>query len=93
MLVLTRRQGESIRIGNDIIVTVIEVRGGQVRIGVQAPRAIQVHRSEVYEQVSRENEAAVASAAEAASVLRQTQRASLKRDGPTKSESSRPDPS
>ena len=43
MLVLTRRPGESIVIGQDIIITVIEIKGGQVRIGIDAPREVQVH--------------------------------------------------
>ena len=64
MLVLTRRTGESIVIGNDIVVTVLEVRHDQVRIGIDAPRSVQVHREEVFNQVLRENTAAVASAAD-----------------------------
>jgi len=64
MLVLTRRTGESIVIGNDIVVTVLEVRHDQVRIGIDAPRTVQVHREEVFAQVMRENTAAVASAAD-----------------------------
>jgi carbon storage regulator len=69
MLVLTRRQGESIVIGGDIVITVIEVRSGQVRIGIDAPRHVQVHREEVYEQVKQENRAAVASSQQAKTVL------------------------
>lgn len=70
MLVLTRRTGESIVIGNDVVVTVLEVRGDQVRIGIDAPRAVQVHREEVYRAVERENAAAVAAAARARELLR-----------------------
>lgn len=62
MLVLTRRAGESIVIGNNVVVTVLEVRGDQVRVGVDAPRSIQVHREEVYLKVQEANAAAVASA-------------------------------
>lgn len=69
MLVLTRRTGESIVIGNDIVVTVLEVRHDQVRIGIDAPRTVQVHREEVFNQVLRENTAAVASAADRANPL------------------------
>lgn len=69
MLVLTRRTGESIVIGNDIVVTVLEVRHDQVRIGIDAPRSVQVHREEVFNQVLRENTAAVASAADRANPL------------------------
>jgi carbon storage regulator len=69
MLVLTRRTGESIVIGNDIVVTVLEVRHDQVRIGIDAPRSVQVHREEVFAQVMEENTAAVASAADLANPL------------------------
>lgn len=69
MLVLTRRTGESIVIGNDIVVTVLEVRHDQVRIGIDAPRSVQVHREEIFAQVMQENTAAVASAADLANPL------------------------
>lgn len=49
MLVLTRRSNQSIMIGTDIVVTVLEVRGEQVRIGIKAPREVEVHREEVFE--------------------------------------------
>lgn len=58
MLILTRKIGESIVIADDIVVTVIESSGEQVRLGVDAPRHIAVHREEVYTQITRENEAA-----------------------------------
>ena len=51
MLVVTRRAGQAIRIGHDIIVSVQEVNGKQVRIGVDAPRDVPVHREEVYERI------------------------------------------
>ena len=51
MLVLTRRGGESVRIGDDITVTVLEDRGRQVRIGIDAPKEITVHREEVHERI------------------------------------------
>lgn len=51
MLVLTRRANQSIMIGSDVVVTVLEVRGDQVRIGITAPRSIEVHREEVFEQL------------------------------------------
>lgn len=62
MLVLTRRQGESIVVGQNIVITVVEIKGGQVRIGISAPREVQVHRQEIFDQVRAENVAAVASA-------------------------------
>jgi carbon storage regulator len=55
MLVLTRKPNQSIVIGDDIELTVLEVRGDQVRIGINAPRHISVHRKEIYEQIKREN--------------------------------------
>jgi carbon storage regulator len=62
MLVLTRRIGESIRIGDDIVIRVIELQRGQVRLAIEAPRQIPVHREEVYEQVQEENRRAAAAA-------------------------------
>ncbi len=55
MLVLTRKVNQSIVIGDEIEVVVLEVRGEQVRIGVRAPRTIAVHRKEIYEQIRQEN--------------------------------------
>lgn len=62
MLVLTRKPGESIVVGNDITITVVEVRGDQVRIGIAAPRSVQVHREEVFRQIVHENTSAAAAA-------------------------------
>jgi carbon storage regulator len=52
MLILTRRNGENVRIGDDIAVTVLEVSGSQVRLGIMAPRAIAVHREEVFQRIA-----------------------------------------
>jgi len=54
MLILTRRVGETVMIGNDVTVTVLGVKGNQVRIGVNAPRDVAVHREEIYERIKRE---------------------------------------
>lgn len=70
MLVLTRKVGEAIVIGNDVVVTVLEVRGGQIRIGIDAPRSLAVHRAEIYRQVTAENQAAVAGAVDGAEAAR-----------------------
>ncbi len=53
MLVLTRRAGQSIMIGHDVVITVLEIRGDQVRLGIQAPRSVEVHREEVFLEVTR----------------------------------------
>lgn len=52
MLILTRRSGESIMIGDSIMVKVLGTRGGQVKIGVEAPKDVQVHRQEIYERIA-----------------------------------------
>ena len=58
MLVLSRQRDQSIVIGDDIEITIVDVRGDKVRIGINAPRHVSVHRKEVYEAIRRENEAA-----------------------------------
>jgi carbon storage regulator len=58
MLILTRRVGETVMIGDDVTVTVLGVKGNQVRVGVNAPKNIAVHREEIYERIKREEEQA-----------------------------------
>ena len=58
MLVFTRKKGESLVIGNETEVTILNISGGSVKIGITAPRHISVHRQEVYEAIRRENMAA-----------------------------------
>jgi carbon storage regulator len=57
MLVLSRHRDESIIIGDDIVVTIVDIRGDKVRLGIQAPTEIPVHRQEVYEAIQRERAA------------------------------------
>jgi carbon storage regulator len=57
MLILTRRAGETVMIGNDVTITVLGVKGNQVRIGINAPRDIAVHREEIYERIQSEKNA------------------------------------
>lgn len=63
MLILSRKINEKIKIGDDITLTIIEVRGDQVKIGVEAPKHVKVFRQEVFEAIQEENRAAAVSAA------------------------------
>ena len=56
MLILTRRVGESVVIGDEVTVTVLGVKGNQVRIGVNAPKSVSVHREEIFDRIKREGE-------------------------------------
>ena len=56
MLILTRRVGETVMIGNEVTVTVLGVKGNQVRIGVNAPKDVAVHREEIYERIKRKQD-------------------------------------
>lgn len=67
MLILTRRVGETLMVGDDVTVTVLGVKGNQVRIGVNAPKDVAVHREEIYDRIRKENEAGSARANNGAS--------------------------
>lgn len=72
MLILTRRKGEVIQIGPNIEITIAEIRGDQVKIGIQAPKNIEIHRKEVYLQIQAENEAASEAIADLFTLLPKT---------------------
>ncbi|HVC30710.1 MAG TPA: carbon storage regulator CsrA [Steroidobacteraceae bacterium] len=57
MLILTRRVGETVMIGDDVTITVLGVKGNQVRVGINAPKSVAVHREEIYERIKREHAA------------------------------------
>jgi carbon storage regulator len=59
MLILTRRVGESVMIGDDVTITVLGVKGNQVRVGINAPKNVAVHREEIYERIKREQQGEV----------------------------------
>ena len=55
MLILTRKLGEKINIGDDITITLVEIKGTQVKLGIEAPKTIEIHRQEIYERIREEN--------------------------------------
>jgi carbon storage regulator len=81
VLVLTRRANQSIMIGHEIVVTVLEVRGDQVRLGIKAPRSIDVHREEIFAQLQQANRDAVRSTAEGLESLDDLPRGAQDREG------------
>ena len=77
MLILTRKLGERITIGNDIVISLLEIKGSQVKLGIEAPKGISIHRQEIYERIRRENlisSAVTASDLSEAATLLQTNR-------------------
>ena len=55
MLILTRKLGERINIGDDIIITLLEIKGAQVKLGIDAPKSVGIHRHEIYERIRKES--------------------------------------
>ena len=74
MLVLSRRIGESVVIGDDITVTVLEVRGDVVRVGIDAPRSVRVHRAELLAELASSNQESASPSADAVASLAQALR-------------------
>jgi carbon storage regulator len=62
MLVLSRKKGQSIMIGHDIEISIIDVQGEQIRLGINAPRSVTIHRKEVFEEIIQENKQAASTA-------------------------------
>ena len=85
MLVLTRKLGESIRIGDNVIVKIVDLDGRHVKLGIEAPRSIAVNREEIYERIQKENRAASAtqdqSVQNIAEALRQGKKAAPRETG------------
>jgi carbon storage regulator len=69
MLILTRKVGETVRIGDSITVTVVQMNDGQVKLGIDAPKAITVHRGEVYDRIKAENKEAANASVENTKLL------------------------
>jgi carbon storage regulator len=80
MLVLTRRAGESVMIGDDVVVTVLEARGDVIRIGIKAPREVQVHREEVYQELQAANREAASPDEQAVQALTDSLRPAVNPD-------------
>lgn len=74
MLILTRKLGERITIGDDIVITLLDIKGSQVKLGIHAPKSINIHREEIYEKIRMENlkssDVSVSELSRAASLLR-----------------------
>lgn len=70
MLVLSRHRDESIMIGDDVVITIVDIRGDKVRLGIEAPQDIPVHRQEVYDAIQRENRKASQVTTEATGEIR-----------------------
>lgn len=70
MLVLSRHRDESIMIGDDVVITIVDIRGDKVRLGIEAPQDIPVHRQEVYDAIQRENRKSTQTGTEATGEVR-----------------------
>jgi carbon storage regulator len=79
MLLLTRKLGENIRIGDDVKITIVEVKGNHVKLGIDAPPSVKVHREEIYERIQQERQRAA-----------QAEQAENGREGPGKPDDTKP---
>lgn len=70
MLVLTRKTGESIQIGDDIEITIVSIKGDQIKLGINAPKNVEIHRKEIYLEIQKENENAAEGISDLFAVLK-----------------------
>lgn len=74
MLILARKKGEAIQIGNEIEITIISIQGDQVKIGIEAPKTVEVYRKEIYEQIQEENKQAATSSMNVLDLIKKSQK-------------------
>lgn len=74
MLILARKKGESIQIGNEIEIKILSIQGDQVKIGIEAPKTVEVYRKEIYEQIQEENKQAAATPPHVLELLKKSQK-------------------
>lgn len=74
MLILTRKKGETIQIGNEIEIKIISIQGDQVKIGIEAPKTVEVYRKEIYEQIQEENKQAATSSMNVLDLIKKSQK-------------------
>lgn len=74
MLILARKKGEAIQIGNEIEITIISIQGDQVKIGIEAPKTVEVYRKEIYEQIQEENKQAATTTTNILELIKKSQK-------------------
>lgn len=74
MLILARRKGEAIQIGNEIEIKILSIQGDQVKIGIEAPKTVEVYRKEIYEQIQEENKQAATSSMNVLDFIKKSQK-------------------
>jgi carbon storage regulator len=74
MLILARKKGEAIQIGNEIEIKILSIQGDQVKIGIEAPKTVEVYRKEIYEQIQEENKQAATTATHVLELIKKSQK-------------------